>query len=802
MRIHLLSLLLLGCSLLQVQCLGLGGGISQVETAQQAWAEGHPEGWAALVQYLDEGGEQAGKAALALGKTGRPEATMLLVREMLNDGPAEYEALEGLGMLLDPRSTPALIRVIRENRPYTRRAIQILGNLQDRRAVPALQAIVDSDSHFRLEAVEALGKIGDPKAVDTIMEWVRGSGDEGVSEVLFRVVEGTPNSNSWSHTRTYQMAGPPAMIPPRVEISDYRINPDGVMTVDYVLYDEEFDALTLSPEFSLDNGKSWQPASTVGMLEDLQSDAYTGHLEWHTALDNIPLESAALSFRLTPSDEGKGEPNGIPHALPISVDPYKVILQDIEIEVSGQVEMGFGYPTSASREIDNFVFQYSLNGGRNWISANVQPADLEINLPPDSVVIVWDSAADLPGYDADNVQFRISTSLPHRLGQWTATEPFYVDNNEPPSVRIVGVNERDLVELQYVVTDRERDPVSLTVEFSKDRGISWERATLSGSAENLAEREYQGNLRWYADFDIPELRSFPVRIRARATDRDPGAITMTQDFYLKDHYFARRSRGVLDEDIEVRYTGLPEDTLAVSPQFSTNGGETWRNATITKMSESADAMGVGRALNWQVESDIPLNINKIERLFDALNSIQDSRIVPELLRLSLDRASADPSKRLRAIQAIRILEPRPPWIVDGLIPTLLDPDPVLQQASADLLRPLTDNEQAVMALSDYDRYREHQLRSEEQLLASSSESDYYSDRVTELRQHRATQDELVQFFESRGYSRERAEQVVDRLDMFKFEQTLRGQRDRGEISAEEYEKQLGQRIRENDAKTP
>ena len=585
-------------------------------------------------------------------------------------------------------------------------------------------------------------------------------------------------------------------IPPRVDIPSYQIAPDGVITFDYILYDDEYDSLRIEPEYSLDGGRTWSPASVIGQTANILSTNYQGTLRWQTALDAVTTRTnVTLVFRLTPADTPDPVPNGVPQSVPISLMAHPLAIQDIPVEVTGDISFGFYFPVSENRQLENFVFQYSLNEGRTWLPARVTQPERFDRLPPDSVLAIWESATDLPGYDATNVQFRVSTSLGRRLGRWDATAPFHLDNNTPPSVRIVGVNEKDLVELQYRIEDAERDPVDLAMEFSKDGGISWERATVSGDMQHITEPDYEGIIRWYANFDIPELRTFPVRIRISASDHDTGPVFDTKDFFLKPSLFAQRTRGVTEEDLRLTYQTTTPTATPVQPEYSTDGGRTWSAATVTRVSDQPTDPGIERSINWAVESDVPLQIRKVERFFNALNNIQDPRVMPDLVRMSLSRYDRNPNARLRAIQAIRILQPRPPWVIEGLVATLLDTDNDVNRAAASLLRPVADQAPVASALQAYDRYWAQQARATEQQLALNTETEFYGNTVSALRKYRASNSDLISFFESRGYPRAKAEQMVQQLNMFKFERQLRGRRDRGEITPPEYERLLAEEIR-------
>jgi N-acetylneuraminic acid mutarotase len=76
----------------------------------------------------------------------------------------------------------------------------------------------------------------------------------------------------------------------------------GDVTVSYQISDTEGNAVSLYPEFSLDTGSTWAPASVSGDTTGILPAAYDGELVWHSGTDAPDEHLVEVWFRVTPRD--------------------------------------------------------------------------------------------------------------------------------------------------------------------------------------------------------------------------------------------------------------------------------------------------------------------------------------------------------------------------------------------------------------------------------------------------------------------------------------------------------------------
>ena len=750
-----------------------------------------------ILEAFKRGDKYSGKAAIILGKIGDPRATQDLCSELLRDGLYAEESLTALGMILDKRSVPILIRVVKEDRPYAKKAIEILAELKDDRAVPTLIQIIKDRKPYYLSAFTALGNIGDKSVLPYLLEFLEKPTPEEPQDVRLRVIHRGRDDPSWEHTRTYQYFG--SNIPPRVEIVDYRTSPIGIVWIRYQLYDDELDTLKITPEFSQDGGNSWSMATVEGITNNISSKNYEGELYWRTDKDNIQYSpQTKIVFKLTPAEKNAFKSNGVYDAIAINVNYDEINIQDIFAEVNGNISFSVYYPGEIPAVEDMFKCMYSLNGGNNWIYATAQRITEGETIAPDTEKVVWKSEEDLPGFDSEDVSFLVSLGGGKLLGKWDSTIPFHLDNNETPSVKILSINDAELLEVEYQISDAEGDTVGLIPEFSLNGGASWERATVLGNISKLIPSMYRGILKWYAEFDVPQIKESPVIIRLTPYDNDFGLSTETNDFFMKPSYYAKPATGLKKNDVALRYYNTISDSTAPVVQISTDGGKNWRNATAKSVSSIGYQDRYTNVINWEADKDITMSKSRMEVFTNVMNQVGSPSVVPELLLISRQKDSPSYFERRNAVQAIKILDQKPKWVVDGMVNSLMNESSVIRVTAEGYLRNI-DEPRVIEAMNAYDNYWGEIYRTQNENIASEKESKYYAQEIEKLKRYRPTQTEITEFLKeqlkAQKIKEERAEEFLTQLQLFKIEKQLKTQLNQGIITQEEYNERLREEIR-------
>jgi len=771
-------------------------GYQKIDESFWEYIQGDDAKFFEILEAFRRGDKYSGKAAIVLGRIGDPRATQDLCSELLKDGRYAEESLTALGMILDRRSVPILIRVVKEERPYTQKAIELLAELKDDRAVPTLIQIIKDRKPYYLSAFTALGNIGDKSVLPYLLDFLEEPTPEEPRDVRLRVIHRGKDDSSWKHTRTYQYFG--SNIPPRIEIIDYRTSPTGIVWVRYQLFDDELDTLNITPEFSQDGGNSWSVATVEGITNNISSKDYEGELYWRTDKDNIQYSpQTKIVFKLTPAEKSF-KSNGVYDAVAINVNYNEIDVQDIFAEVNGDISFSIYYPGEIPVREDIFKCMYSLNGGNNWIPATAQRITEGETIAPDTEKVVWKSGEDLPGFDSEDVSFLVSLGGGKLLGELESTIPFHLDNNKIPSVKILSINDAELLEVEYQISDAEGDTVGLIPEFSLNSGASWERATVSGNISKLTPSTYQGILKWYAEFDIPQIKESPIIIRLTPYDNDFGFSAETNEFFMKPSYYAKPVTGLKKNDVVLRYYNAISDSTVPVVQFSTDGGKNWRNATAKSVSSIGYQDRYTNVINWETDEDITMSKNRMDVFTRAMNQVGSPSVVPELLLISRQKNSPSYLERRNAVQAIKILDQRPKWVVDGMINSLMNESSIIRMTAEGYLRNI-DEPRVKEAMSAYDDYWDQIHRTQKENTASEKESKYYVQEIEKLKKYRPTQTDLTEFLKrqlkAQKIEEERAEEFLTQLQLFRIEKQLKAQLNQGIITQEEYNKRLREEIR-------
>ncbi|MBD3398828.1 MAG: hypothetical protein GF399_00675 [Candidatus Coatesbacteria bacterium] len=290
-------------------------------------------------------------------------------------------------------------------------------------------------------------------------------------------------------------------------------------------------------------------------------------------------------------------------------EPPSIVLTDITEEQTADVTIQYEI---SDREGDPISLkpEFSRDGGATWEPATVTGQTAEIGPAGYVSTLTWNSKQDVDMLDLFEVQFKLTPS-DNDEGTADATSNFQVDNSDIPSIVLTDITEEQTadVTIQYEISDREGDPISLKPEFSRDGGATWEPATVTGQTAEIGPAGYVSTLTWNSKQDVDMLDGEYV-FRITPADNDTGEPAATGPFQVDNSDVPTISlttpTGEQSGDVEIAYDlqDRENDPITLTPEFSADGGASWRPATVTGQTESVTP-GPG-SLTWNSKQDVDM----------------------------------------------------------------------------------------------------------------------------------------------------------------------------------------------------
>ncbi|MHB9029954.1 MAG: sialidase family protein, partial [Candidatus Latescibacterota bacterium] len=356
---------------------------------------------------------------------------------------------------------------------------------------------------------------------------------------------------------------------------DYK---QGKLLVGFALSDAESNPVSLTFEYSADNGATWKAGTPDRSLANVPSSGYSGSFGWSYAGGLVKgKDYSSVRVRLTPSDFKDG---ATAESAPVRVDlnePPAAVLNDIFTTQSGDVRLSY-HITDAEGDTLRFACSYSTDNGSTWKpTVNVSGAE---GITAPQGMFIWHSGRDLPSLQSYAVRFRIVPS-DHDTGTGDDTGSFQLFNNGPPQIAVTFPDTAGYrIRLPYTLTDPEKDPARIRVVWSRDEGVSWRPAAIFGDTLNLPTAAHKDTLLWAAHTDLGEGFFGRVLLRALAGDaktppdstgagKAEGALAVDN---LPPHILALR--GTADRDtVYIRFDEpLDEQTALDAGKYALSGG--------------------------------------------------------------------------------------------------------------------------------------------------------------------------------------------------------------------------------------
>jgi len=416
-------------------------------------------------------------------------------------------------------------------------------------------------------------------------------------------------------------AGPPGEItnvhldnnePPQVAMENIEVEEvSNDVAVKYTLSDEENDVLSVKPEFSLDNGQTWKPATVAGSTQGIGLTAYSGELMWKSRTDTLGVDKTSVQFRVTPvdNDDGKADATGSFHLD--NNDTPTVAIVPVEGEQSGPVTVVFQVSDPESDAV-TLVPEYYDTTDNTWKTATITGKLTDLTSSQYNGSFIWDSSVDMLGIDNPQAQLRI-VPYDNDSGQPGDAKPFHVDDNSSPTALVNDITTRqtDDVVVNFTLSDLERDTLSVKAEFSEDGGATWKPASVEGTQQGIGVADYVSTLTWHSAKDTLHKFLPQTRFRIIPFDNDEGKPGVTSDFTVDNNNppraeipaIAGKQTGVVP--IRYRLSDDEGDSLSIQGEYSTDGGQTWTPATIAGTTESIGAGAYAGTIDWNSTADVP-----------------------------------------------------------------------------------------------------------------------------------------------------------------------------------------------------
>ncbi len=397
--------------------------------------------------------------------------------------------------------------------------------------------------------------------------------------------------------------------PPSVVVATPTGEQYGDITIEYTIADDENDVVSVKAQYSEDGGTTWSPATVEGQLDDIYSSGYLGSLVWRSQEDLGGTDQTDIAFRVIPADNDVGTAGRTENFHLDNNEIPTISVDTPQGEQSGNVEISYKLDDPES-DASLIVTEYSTDDGFTWHEATVATTT-KIDPTRYSGVVIWDSKADLPDMDREDVRFRV-TPFDNDEGLSDVTGAFHLDNNTAPAVKVppITVESGGDVDVPFDVSDVDASDVSLKIEYSTDGGASWNEATVAGGVDNLGPGEYNGDVLWNSFADLPGVDNANVLLRITPLDNDAGQGVVVQSIHvdnddpprvvLTDIYEEQHG----DVTLEYNITDAENDAVSLEFEYSSDGGSSWHKPTLAAPVTNVSPSGYAGAVVWRSAQDI------------------------------------------------------------------------------------------------------------------------------------------------------------------------------------------------------
>ncbi|MCK5116945.1 MAG: hypothetical protein KAR44_10120 [Candidatus Aegiribacteria sp.] len=379
-------------------------------------------------------------------------------------------------------------------------------------------------------------------------------------------------------------------IPPALYLFTSEKVSDGYYYLQYAVEDPESDVIQLQAQYSIDGQETWHNARLTGSIYEIPAWFYGEPFNWNANNDIGTLDIEDLALRVRAADADPGPWSVLGNLL---IDSERLLCGQIiapETEVSGRITLGVSLSDTQENPLD-VQYEYSTDAGINWQTATV----LESSIPTASTYqyeIIWESDADIPGFDGDEIKFRV---VPGNLetGVAVPSSPFHVDNNSLPSITVTSPGTWEhfdgSVPISFRISDLEEDEISLVLQYKLEGSSIWIPAVGLIANEEYSPYSYQSTVTWNSSEDLPGIEPMELRIRLGAVDADTvfseaaGPLSINNSRVPSVMQAAVSDISLENSTIAISYELIDHRNRTVDLQvtISMDNGDTWHEASVT-----------------------------------------------------------------------------------------------------------------------------------------------------------------------------------------------------------------------------
>ncbi|MCK5131235.1 MAG: WD40 repeat domain-containing protein [Candidatus Sabulitectum sp.] len=414
----------------------------------------------------------------------------------------------------------------------------------------------------------------------------------------------------------------------------------------YAVEDREGDIIQLQAQYSTDHGSTWKTMHLSGNSIEIEPWFYGEPVVWNAVRDIGHVDTDSIKVRIRAADSDPG-PWYFIDGLHIDTDrlPSAQIIAPTT-EVQGRVILGVRL-SDPERDMLDVAYQFSTDGGYNWRPATVIEAE-QAGIGRYDFEITWESSKDLPGFDGYQVRFQ---ALPSDLNTGIAvpSTPFHLDNNSQPVVTITSPSVYDVfrgtVPVNFSLTDIESDDITLNLEY-RLHGVeeTWHIADGLVSRGPFGLSRYNTMLNWNSSVDLPEVSRLDVDIRLVATDGDSVRSEKIGPITLDNTNIPEVVRATIanmdmqrgQADIAFELGDRDSRTLDLAIDYSSNHGESWRQATISGNALGLNPHSYSNTFTWHYGTDIMgargTVILRITPIYQSSNKLGRPRFIEQVFR--------------------------------------------------------------------------------------------------------------------------------------------------------------------------
>ncbi len=372
--------------------------------------------------------------------------------------------------------------------------------------------------------------------------------------------------------------------------------------IEFELTDEESDDIDIVVQYSLDDGDTWDDATMLDSLDDLESSpGGTDHtIEWDSMTDIGEIETDNAKIAIFTYDIDEGENKIATYHVDNDLDTPVISDVQLPTELYGDIDITFTIADDQEAE-SRVTITYSIDGGIQEDVSISSPfatgnrlLGLETSSGGEEYTFTWHSNDDLTNLNEEDVVLTFVAEDGYEAPDQSPeveTSSFELMNHLYLP-RITGLNttgEKKDIEIEYSIADLDEEDCDISVQYKTENNPAWTEATMGtgGDGDTDLASSIAGTTHtfiWDSYTDLPDAEE-EVTIRVRAENTDLG------DWIESDMFDLNNILNVMTElqalsvpddhgDIDITFQARDNEDSAINITLYYNYGS-WNEATIT-----------------------------------------------------------------------------------------------------------------------------------------------------------------------------------------------------------------------------